>query len=554
MASRFILDRRLPSIARPPQPSDTQLLNEGLALHAKGRLLEAEARYQAILRRRPDHADANNGMGNLAIAAKKPDFAIGFFEKAVAARPNDFRFLNNLGNVYMDSSRTEEGLPYLEKALRLRPDSYELLYNIGRAYQKMGSAARGVGFLERAVAARPKSHEAVFALAETLSTLGSYDEAERRYREAAKLGSPAAGVLSGIASVRKQTAENNVLEEVETALAVETDGEAHPKRLMQLHFAAAKTLMDLKRNAEAWPHLAAANAGAPAFDLKRYIGEQDALIRLFTQIFLANRDAYGSPSERPVFIVGMPRSGTSLTEQILSSHPQVAGAGELTYMHTIANRLFYSLGPGAVFSDQVRAMTPERARALAGEYLRKTDFFSQSAARITDKMPHNFHLVGLIALLFPKARIVFCRRDPMDNCFSIYSNALNDFHSYGSDLATLGTYYREHIRLMDHWKSVLPDRIFEMRYEALVANLEGEARRVVDFVGLDWDPACLDFFSTDRTVSTISKWQVRQPIYRTSVARWKAFETELQPVRAALGELAQPAEGRSDPGFGSMSR
>jgi hypothetical protein len=263
------------------------------------------------------------------------------------------------------------------------------------------------------------------------------------------------------------------------------------------------------------------------------------MIRLFSKPFLDARKSYGSPSDRPVFIVGMPRSGTSLTEQILSSHPSVTGAGELSFMHTIANRMFYSLGTGAVFTDQIRAITPERAKALAAEYLGKIEFFSTTAARVTDKMPHNFRLVGLIALLFPNARIVFCCRDAMDNCFSIYSNALNDFHSYGSDLTTLGAYYREHMRLMTHWQAVLPGRIFEMRYEALVGDLEGQSRRLVDFIGLDWDPAVLNFFESDRQVSTISKWQVRQPIYKTSVARWKPFEAQLEPLRAALEDATR---------------
>jgi len=513
-------------------------MNEALALHAKGRFLEAEARYQAILAHKPDHPDANNGMGNLSIAAEKPDFAIGFFEKAVAARPSDFRFLNNLGNVLADTGRTEEGLPYLERALKLRPGNYELLYNIGRSYQKLGNAQRGIGFLERAVAARPQSPDAAFALAEAMSTLRTHDEAEAGYRKAEAMGSPKAGVLVGISAIRKQTEENNILAEIEAALSFPMTPADPPKRKPQLHFAAAKTLIDLKRYDDAWPHLAAANADYPPFDLKKFVADQDAMIRLFSKPFLDARGTYGSPSERPVFIVGMPRSGTSLTEQILSSHPAVTGAGELNFMHTIANRLFYSLGTGAVFSDQVRAITPDRAKALAGEYLSKIEFFSATALRITDKMPHNFRLVGLIALLFPQARIVFCRRDAMDNCFSIYSNALNDFHSYGSDLATLGAYYREHIRLMTHWQTVLPGRIFEMRYETLVDDLEGEARRLVEFVGLDWDPAVLSFFQSERQVSTISKWQVRQPIYKTSVARWKPFEAQLGPLKIALQNLA----------------
>jgi tetratricopeptide (TPR) repeat protein len=532
----------VPALQSNKRVSEAQLFAEGLALQASGKFLAAEARYQAILARNPRNADANNGMGALSIAAEKPDFAIGFFEKAVAGRPSDFRFLNNLGNVFMQIGRTEEGLPHLEKALELKPTNYELMFNIGRAYQKMGASARGIQFLERAAAARPDNPDGLLALAEALSTLGRNNEAESLFRRAAVIGATPSSILMGIAAGRKQTADNNILDEVDRELAKpdpSSDGSADSR--VRLHFAAAKTCIDLRLIDEAWSHLGEANAAAPRFDMTRYIAETSALISTFNSTFLASRQNFGSPSERPVFIVGMPRSGTSLTEQILSSHGDVVGAGELTYMHTIANKLFFSLGVREIFGDQVRAMTAPRALAFANEYLSKIDFFSTSAARVIDKMPHNFHLVGLIGMLFPHARIIYCRRDPLDNCFSIYSNALNDFHNYGADLATLGAYYRQHIRLMQHWQDVMPGRIFEMRYEALVDDLEGQSRKMVDFVGLPWDPGCLQFFETDRTVATISKWQVRQPIYKTSVARWKPYEQYLGPLKAALGDLVEEA-------------
>ena len=468
-------------------------------------------------------------MGTLSIAANKADFAIGFFEAAVRERPNDFRFLNNLGNVFMDTGRTEEGLPFLEKALKLRPTNYEVMFNIGRAYQKMGLAARGVEHLHRAVKARPEHIDGIIALADALGTLGRNSEAEAYYRRAQALGAPLSVVLFGIANGRKQIADHNILDEIDTALAAA--GEANNARL---HYAAAKVSMDLRLTDRAWSHLVAANANAGRFDIAKYTTEIDTMIALFNRPFMASRQGLGSPSERPVFIVGMPRSGTSLTEQILSSHPQVYGAGELTYMHTIANKLFYSLGVREIFADQVRAMNPARAEAFATEYLGKIEFFSKTAPRVTDKMPHNFHMVGLIGLLFPKARIIFCRRDPLDNCFSIYSNSLNEFHNYGADLGILGAYYRQHVRLMEHWKTLFPEQIFEVQYEALVDDLEGVSRRMVDFLGLDWDPQCLQFFETDRTVSTISKWQVRQPIYKTSVARWKPYEQHLGPDRKSV--------------------
>ena len=226
----------------------------------------------------------------------------------------------------------------------------------------------------------------------------------------------------------------------------------------------------------------------------RYTAEIDAMVALFNRPFMASRAGHGSPSARPVFIVGMPRSGTSLTEQILSEFVATSPgrANSTLTCNTHYNKLLYSLGVRELFPDQVRALTPAKAEAYAAEYLAKIDFFSSTAARVTDKMPHNFHLVGLIALLFPKARVIFCRRDPLDNCFSIYSNSPgNEFHNYGADLTTLGAYYRQHIRLMEHWKSLLPDQVFELQYEQLVEDLEGVSRRMVDFIGPFWDSAFL---------------------------------------------------------------
>ena len=501
-------------------------------MYAARRLLEAEQLYQRVLRQNPRNAEANNGMGVLAVEAGKLDFAMGFFESALQEQPRDFRYLNNLGNALVNLGRPEEGLPYLQQALKQRPAAVELLTNIGRTYHRMGLASVAVGYLEKALSLRSSSDDVRLALAEALVSLGDYERAEVYFQSLLAVKSYRDSALYGLATSRKQTEQNNILQDIEKALG---DSTLPAKARLALEYAAAKTCMDLKRNEEAWDHLAAAKSiPGPTFDLPKFGRSIDALIRLFSPTFIASRREYGSKSQRPVFVVGMPRSGTSLTEQILSSHQDVAGAGELTFMHTVADKLFYSLGTLELFTDQVRAIAPAKAELLAQEYLDKISFFSADALRVTDKMPHNFMLVGLIALLFPNAHILFCRRDPLDNCFSIYSNWFNDSHSYARDLSVLGSYYKEHLRLMEHWKAVLPNQILEVQYETLVRDLEGTARRMVDFIGLPWDPACLSFHENERAVTTISKWQVRQPIYSTSIARWRAFESHLQPLKDAL--------------------
>jgi len=239
-----------------------------------------------------------------------------------------------------------------------------------------------------------------------------------------------------------------------------------------------------------------------------------------------------------VFVVGMPRSGTTLTEQICSSHPDVHGAGELTKLGRIAAANGLKLGSADAFGQPIRSLTMQQSHALAKDYLANLALYTSTAPRIVDKMPHNFELIGLIAILFPNARIIHCRRDATDNCVSCFISSLQQGHSYSYDLKSLGLYYREYDRLMRHWQAVLPGRIFENRYEDLISDQEGQSRRLIGHLGLTWDDACLRFFEKEGSVRTLSRWQVRQPIYTSSVQRWKNYGDKIQPLIDALGDLA----------------
>ena len=516
-------------------------MERGLGLQSQGRLREAEACYQSILHHDPAHGDANNAMGTLAIVADRVEVAIGYFTKALKASPREARYLNNLGNALTVSGKPEDGIPYLERALKLRPSMYEALCNMGRAYRKLGRAENGVPYLKRAASLRPDAPDAFLAWAEALTNMGRGEEAEPIYRAAMAKGGGGAAALYGLASSVRQTPEKNVLSEIEAAFARLGDAEAGPQRSL-LGYAAAKTCMDLKRYDDAFAYLRQAKAASSArYDMAQHEVRQKRLVTLFNPTFLKSRAGYGDDSQVPVFIVGMPRSGTSLCEQILSSHPKVFGAGELNYVHDLANQLLFSLGDAGMFAEKLVALGPAQTKELASQYLTKIAAFSPTATRITDKMPHNFTFLGLIATLMPRARIIHMQRNPLDNCLSIYSNLFSAAHAYADDLRTLGEYYVQYASLMDHWRRVIPDMILDVQYEGLVADHEAVTRRMLDFIGLDWDPACLQFFTNERSVSTISRWQVRQPIYKTSIARWKPYERHLGPLIAALGPLADRA-------------
>lgn len=248
-------------------------------------------------------------------------------------------------------------------------------------------------------------------------------------------------------------------------------------------------------------------------------------------------DYFGAPghdSESPVLVVGMPRSGSTLLEQILSSHPQIGGIGESRYLRAIATSAGFTTHNGQSMVDLIHRLSANDARTQAEQYLAQSTKADPGMLRIVDKNLHNFELLGYYAKLFPKARILNVLRDPMDNCVSCYLQPLSDFHSYTQDLTSLGQYYVEFRRLMTHWKTTLPNPIMEVHYEDVVADTEGKAREVIDFLGIDWDPACLSFQENQNRARTLSTWQVRQPIYKTSVQRWTRYDKFLDPLKVEL--------------------
>ncbi len=261
----------------------------------------------------------------------------------------------------------------------------------------------------------------------------------------------------------------------------------------------------------------------------------DRLIAVCTPAFFERVRSFGSDSEVPVFVVGMPRSGTTLAEQILASHPHARGAGELNDIDGLATRLPERLGGTQPYPECLERLDPATARAAADVYLGRLRQYGGTAARVIDKLPFNFVHLGLIAALFPRARIVHCRRDPIDTCLSVYFQDFAQSLPCGRDLGQLGRYYRDYERLMAHYAQVLPLPLFELRYEELTADQEAVSRRFVSFCGLEWDERCLRFHETERTVRTCSALQVRQPLYRSSVGRWKHYEAHLGPLLEALG-------------------
>ena len=507
----------------------------GDLLLQQGRLREAIAYFQSILGQDPDHPDANDAMGRVAIGMGKKKAAIEFFRKAIAAQPNNALFNYNLGDALVIAKAVEEGIPYLETAVRLKPDLYIALCSLGRAYRLGGKVADGIAHLRRAVDLQPQDPVGALELAYSLVALGEPEEARQFFAAAAETPSVAPHAIVGLATSRKQSEEDNDLAQVELELATAA---SDPER-KALNFAAGKIHLELGRYDKAFEYFAASKEHSAGSSVEIFEETVSRTIELFDRNLLQRFAGWGEESDLPVFIVGMPRSGTTLIEQIVASHPLAYGAGELPYLGDAVARRFGKIADNPQsFFEKVRALTRHEAAQAARFYLDKLRWHSDSALRISDKMPHNFRHLGSISILLPKAHVIHCRRDPIDNCVSIYTQLFNEKHDYGARLRGLGRYYRAYDRLMAHWRSVLPMTIHEIRYEDMVADQEGQSRKLIDFIGLPWDPACLEFYKSARGVTTPSQLQVRQPIYSSSVKRWKAFEPHISDLIEELGDLA----------------
>ncbi|TIL31733.1 sulfotransferase [Mesorhizobium sp.] len=516
--------------------ADDALLKQAYAFQQAKRLDEAQDLCLRVLERTPNHPLALYILGTIYLGYDD-ERALRYFARAVGEEPKNPYYHLSLGEAYVKVSEYAPAIKHMQYALELQPGLIEALCALGRTYTAFDKPDMALPLYEKALKINRDHPKVRAGLASALSGLGRMDEAAAYLKQAIarRIGVPAA--YNDLVQTRNFTEEP---EELQSILRELGNPKLGSEGAQQLHHAAGKVLNDLKRYDEAFDHFnKAKQASGQRFDIDLYRRWVDSMIETFTPDFLADRAGYGNPSEAPVFVVGMPRSGTTLTEQICASHPDVHGAGELSKLSRVANAIGLKTLSAGDLSQPITSITEDLSRTLAEEHLSYLRERAPSALRVVDKTPHNFELIGLIGLLFPNARIIHCRRDAIDNCVSCFVLNFSEAHSYNTDLNTLGLYYREYDRLMRHWNEVFPGLIFENRYETLVEDQEAQSRRLIDYLGLPWDDACLRFFDRDGSVNTPSRWQVRQPIYKSSVKRWKNYENEIQPLIQSLGDLAE---------------
>jgi tetratricopeptide (TPR) repeat protein len=525
------------SILRKPDRVLEAIKQIGALVHQRD-YAKAEADALELLRDNPNRPDAHNILGIIYKQQNKRGLALKHLEFAARAEPQNPIYLNNVGRLYLDAYAIELALPFLHNALLINPKQTETLLAIGEYYRNVGKAALALPYLERASKLSPDDDRVKLGLAESLDVLGRQHEANVLYEELRQKPGYAATSLYRLAMNLPSEQHDPVAAEAGRLVG---EGGSEGKEANLLHTSLGFIHEKAGCYPQAFRHFDEANRAVKIdFSVERFRDWVDGVIGAFTPELLGAHAHAGSPSDLPVLVVGMPRSGTTLTEQVIASHGQVVGAGELVRINLLAKVMkFGTAWPVSEFLATLGAMPPQGLRDVADDYVRLLQFHGPKARRVVDKLPHNFINLGVVALLWPKARIVHCRRNPVDTCWSCFQNPLNDSHAYSRDLTYLGQYYREYARLMDHWKRLMPDRIYDLNYENFTADFEAEARKLIDFIGLPWDEACLSFHETGSTVQTLSRRQVRNPIYKSSVERWRRYEQELQPLLSALGDLAR---------------
>jgi tetratricopeptide (TPR) repeat protein len=511
----------------------------GAACRALGETDQAIAHYRQALRLEPKDAVALGNLGNVLRQIGKVDEAIHCYSKSVALLPESNGARINLAQALTQTKLYDRSLFHIREVLRRDPKSAE-------AYKAMGNALFGKADYEGAIVAfrkaielGPSDHEIHHNAATALQYLGRLQEAEEHYRTAMALKPDSSTTLRQLAGVKRFATTDTELTQLESLLATSRDATQRSEVL----FGLAKAYDDLGRYDDAFERLQAGNQIIRMglnYDWARNAAYTDQLIAAFQPSFLLERQDWGLESDVPMFVIGMPRSGTTLVEQILASHPRVFGAGELLKLNDLYNELPKRLGVTGTTVQAVRGMSQAQSREVATDYLKHLRSFDPTATRITDKMPFNFRHLGVIALLFPNARIIHCQRDPLDVCLSGYFAKFREPLDFTFNLIELAKYYYDYHRLMEHWRRVLPLAMIDVRYEDLVADHEAKSREIVAFCGLEWDDRCLEFYRTERPILTASNWQVRQPIYHSSVGRWRRYERHLAPVVATLRRSGVP--------------
>ncbi len=503
----------------------------GIVLKAQGELDEAESSFRKAIETEPGYAEAHYNLGNLLKDRGRSDQAEASYRQAMAIRPDYAEVLGNLGHLLNELDRPGEALACCRQALALRKNYLTAWINKGVALRELGQFDEAEASFRKAITLQENSADAHFALAGLLKSTGRSNEAAACYREVVRLQPEHGAAYRLWAHSQKHREHGPDVRAMEQAYKQAGDNREYK---MHLAFGLGKIFEELGRHDEAFSFFQTGNQIKHEGFNTPLASESDAFFTALRDHFNARLFAQHQDTRNAgagsIFILGMPRSGTTLVEQVLASHSRVYGGGELPTLPRLIETAF----AGLEGVDLVRALATAPASSLeklGQDYLASSRKMAGKAIYVSDKRPLNFIHVGLIRLILPQAKIIHCRRDPLDTCWSIFKSYFPTRNfQFADDLPELGRYYNHYRDLMQHWRRVLPGFVHDLHYENMVQEQESETRKLLAFCNLDWEPACLDFHKTRRAVQTASAEQVRQPIYKSAVHYARRYEKHLAPL------------------------
>ena len=489
-----------------------------------------------ILARFPDYAEAYNNRGAILQTMNRLPEALASYDQAIALKPDYANVHHNRGSTLKKLNRHEEALASFDRAIALKPDHTEAHHNRGVTFQELKRYDEALASYDRVLTLKPDHAEACNNRGLILANHGDMAAAEKMFLQAVTLKPDFSDPVFNLAIIRKyQDAENAGVKNI---LALINRPATSSEDKVSLYFSLGKIYDDCGRYDEAFESFRAANHlrnATVAYDAGAVTRLTDDILEVFTPKFLASPFASASASRSPLFIVGMPRSGTTLLAGILSNHRSIATAGELPAIMDFAARLPELTGTGLPYPQAAREISPALAARLSHDYeqrLRRDA--GLEVPHVIDKNMLNFRHLGFIAKLFPRARIIHCTRDPLDTGLSNYFQRFPKYLDYSFDLQNIGHFFGEYSRLMDHWRKIPTMNLMEISYEDMILHTEPVVHRMLDFLGLEWDERCLSPHTNPASVETASQWQVRQPIYQQSIGRWRHYEKYLGPLKESL--------------------